>query len=732
MVTKRRLPAWATHLVILANFFCLASIGLAAEPTGRTGFMGAKTLFQTNSRYDPRLGIAVDGVIVHRHGADPASLRKDIASWRQRGCLVGRMFFADSDATNEYWTGKWDGTPHPDEVERNAKDEVVQCAGVRPYMLPTEGWTRYLEEMTARSIDAGADAILPEEPLAHVFTGYEKAFQTLWVKRYGRPWQPESASPEARYLTSQLKNELYLELERRLARVTAAKAKELRKDIPFVMPVHSLFSNAVSGLVAPLGTSVGTREIDGYIGQVWTGPVNWALVNYHVPETSFFDSAYVLYDYFNELTVGSGKRLWMLADPVEDDPNHEWKDFEKWYLHCVTAKLLFPDVTAYEVMPWPDRIFLPGYQTGGGTPAPERFRILMLSAIQVLQEVPEGGRWCSGPTTRETGGPSGRVGVAVSDTIMWRPQPSPPLQGIGSLLLPLVRDGVPVAACVLERSGDTEYLSRFTTIVLSYESWPPLDAKVNTSLAAWVKRGGSLIILGGADDLGGARMWWKEAGFPSPLHHLLAQLGLKDGGDGEWPVGKGWVARRGMSPRRIAEPGTARTEYISLVDNALRKAGVDGGLVTPGGFCMRRGPFVAAHATRNPLAVSGRLVDVFDPELPVLNGARLEPGASGLYRDVTAFVEQKSSEGNRPRVLHCTHRLMSEEYKGGVLRFTIRGPAETPAVVRLIPAGATAGRISARDAAGKEVAVDVREDGTTLRLRFPNAPDGVTVEVPRP
>jgi len=62
---------------------------------------------------------------------------------------------------------------------------------------------------------AGADAVLPEEPLAHVNTGYEKAFQELWQKRYGRPWQPQNASPEAQFLTAQLKNELYIQLEQR-------------------------------------------------------------------------------------------------------------------------------------------------------------------------------------------------------------------------------------------------------------------------------------------------------------------------------------------------------------------------------------------------------------------------------------------------------------------------------------------------------------------------------------
>ncbi len=689
-----------------------------------SSFLAAKTTFQTNCAYDPRLAIAVDAVIVHRHGDKPDVLRRHIQSWKQRGGAVGRMFFADSDATGEYWSGKWDGTPHPDEVERNEKDEVVKCAGIRPYMLPTEGWMRYLEEMTLQSIDVGADAILPEEPLAHAFTGYEKAFRDLWARRYGTPWQPESASPEARFLTAQLKSELYLELEQRLAALTKKRARELKRDIAFVMPVHSLYSNYAAHLVAPLGTSVGAHDVDGYIGQVWTGPVNWALANYDSPEKTFFDSAYALYGYFSELVTGSRKRMWMLVDPVEDDPQHTWPEFEQWYRHCVAAMLLFPDVAQYEVMPWPDRIFLPGHATGGGTPAPERFRILTLSATQVLQDVPEGGRWC-------TAEPSERVGVVMADTLLWEKETFPLLQGVYGLLLPLIHAGVPATTCVAERMAEPGYPSRFRVLVLSFEAWKPLNAKVNEAIAQWVRQGGSLLVFGEPDDLGGADMWWKKKGFASPLHHLMAALDWNAGGDGDRSVGKGWVARRAISPRRFGDPAVARKEYLPLIDAGLRKADEPRGLAEPGRFCMRRGPFVIAHAAASPLELRGRLVDVFEPELPVLDGVRLSPGSSGVYRDVTEAVEGKDGRRPEPQVLHATHRLMSQEFKGGLLRFTVRGPAETPAVVRVLWGSRPPARVAGRDAAGTGLQVSSRGDGVTLGIRFPNHPDGVTVEVAR-
>ena len=283
--------------------FSMAAAGAEPAKPDR-GFLDCKTVFQTNTGYDPRLAIAVDGVIVHQHGAAPKDVGKAMDSWRQHGFTMGRMFFADSDATNEYWTGKWDGTKHPDEVERTEKDDVVMCAGVRPYMLPTPGWTKYLQQMATASIDVGAQAILPEEPLAHAHTGYEGAFRKAWEQRYHRPWEPEKASPTARFLTGQLKNEFYLELERQLGQTVSEGEKRTGRPVPFVFPVHSLYSNVAAHLVAPLGTSTAIEQIDGYIGQVWTGPVNWALHNYSSPDKSFFSSAYVLLRLLRSVDAG--------------------------------------------------------------------------------------------------------------------------------------------------------------------------------------------------------------------------------------------------------------------------------------------------------------------------------------------------------------------------------------------------------------------------------------------
>jgi len=745
------------------RFLAVAIVGMLLLSVGsgsaRADFRRAKTVFQTNVAYDPRVAIAVDAVIVHRHAAEAREL---IDSWQQAGFQVGRMFFADSDAGNRYWTGKWDGREHPGDVERDRDGRVVKCAGVRPYMLPTEGWIRFLEENTIRSLDAGAAAILPEEPLAHVYTGYESAFRPIWQRRYGIPWRGQHEDAEARWLTAQLKNELYVELEHRLALKTKTYARTHGRDIGFILPIHSLYSNVAAQLVAPLGTSLPIEGVDGYIGQIWTGPVNWALGHYDAPDKPFFASAYVLYDYFTQLTAETDRKLWLLVDPVEDNPNHTWAEFAEWYRHCVTAMLMMEDVESYEIMPWPDRIFLPGYGTGGGTPAPQDYRITILSITQVLQEIPRGGvragpdvipATADAPDTARPStvhnGPRGRIGVAVADTLMWQRHDGPWLQGTYGMLLPLVKRGFDVSSCILERAGEQAYMSRFSTIVLAYEDFKPLNPAWNEHLATWVRQGGRLIVLDAQPtELDRCpNMWWRKAGFDSPQEHLLSLLASPDTASLSWRVGQGRVRRLDIQPRQLGRLPEPTRRYVAAVAAEASSTG-------PGNRVTWRSPYVIAHAgTRSLVLDDGPFVDVFDADLPVIRRVVLPPGHSGVYKSIAPAMS-----GPAPQVLHATHRLVQVQTRpshgqdappttaGAVsssavrttprpkppgLRFTIRGPAGTPAVTRVYLGSLRTPQITATDAAGRSLDVDLKHDRTTrtVQIRFPNDPQGVTVNL---
>ena len=507
------------QMTLLAWLICSASVAIGDEKAPAS-FKSAKTFFQTNSVYREQIDIPVDAIVIHPHYTDGSGLGKQFTTWQRLGVPIGRMFFADSDEANRYWTGKYDGVDHTQDCEIDAAGKIIKCAGVRPYLTPTAGWIGYLKHRVDRSLAAGVDAILPEEPLAHLRSGYEASFKELWKQHYGFDWQPQNSSPYAHYLTGQLKGGLYWDLEKQLLEHVRNSPEAKQRRIAFVVPIHSLYSNIAAGLTAPLGTSCSLDGIDGYIGQIWTGPIRWAEANYGSEEKSFFTSAYALYDYFRQLTVASDKKLWLLVDPVEDDPNHTWAEFTRWYKTCTVAMLFMEDVDSYEVMPWPARIFFPGFGTGGGTPAPEEFRRLVLSITQALQEMPLSGEWIGGCE-------NDAIGVAVADSAMWQPHARPVLQALYGPILPLLHRGVPVSSFVMERAADAKYADRFRVLVVSFKGFKPQNESMCDALAAWTVHGGHLVVLGGGDDPLDKEdaFWWRKspASTPPPTA-LLSKL----------------------------------------------------------------------------------------------------------------------------------------------------------------------------------------------------------------
>ncbi|MCA9432284.1 MAG: hypothetical protein KC940_17360, partial [Candidatus Omnitrophica bacterium] len=141
-------------IALLLFLLSISALSSAAEPIPL-----GKTFFQTNVPFDPRIALPSDFVVVHRHGAP--DIGEALKTWQEQDYPPARMFFIGSDAGRKYTEGEYDGENHLDEAETRRNGSVIECAGVRPYMVPTEGWTRYIREMAVDSIEQGAQAILP-------------------------------------------------------------------------------------------------------------------------------------------------------------------------------------------------------------------------------------------------------------------------------------------------------------------------------------------------------------------------------------------------------------------------------------------------------------------------------------------------------------------------------------------------------------------------------------------
>ncbi|MCK9221215.1 MAG: hypothetical protein PHV61_05725 [Limnochordia bacterium] len=483
----------------------------------------AKTLFQTGiNTYDPRIDLRTDGVMVHKHGLITPPVSYTLRDWKSIGnYLVYRMWLIGSDAGQSFTRGEYDGHEYPEAIETGRVGNHF-AVGSRPYMVPTTAWNEYMRRITRESIDAGVVGVVPEEPLAHAAAGYSPAFQLAWEDFYGEPWQPPHSSRDAFWKKSKLQSHLYLETVK--AVIDEAKTCS-NGETEVLLPTHSLISHAAGQMIFPSGAAARLPGLDGIIGQVWTGPISWSLGVYAgnrlTRDNGFFDSAWLLYSYFANLTRDSEKQMFLLGDPVEDDPQYRWEQYHLWYNQTLVAMLMFSDVFGYQVMPWPERVFLPGYGTGGGSPGPAEYRTQLMVNFQALSDMEnqEEIHW--------QGGTEG-IGVLVGDTMVWQrggPEGSG-MESFHGLVLPLLRQGIPVQVLPVERIIDQGYLDPFRLLLVSYDMWKPLDPASHVALRQWVQQGGILVFFDGNDAYNQVDEWWRQAGYHAPVEHLFEQLGI--------------------------------------------------------------------------------------------------------------------------------------------------------------------------------------------------------------
>lgn len=740
------------------------------------------TFFQTNVSFDPRIALDVDFIVVHQHGSP--GIGDAMRTWKENGYPAGRMFFIGSDAGRIYTTGQFDGEEHLDETEVDREGNVIECAGVRPYMIPTDGWTEYVNQLIEEGVAADAVAILPEEPLAHTHGGYGEAFQEIWAERYGAPWVEPHSSPNAFFKSSRLLSDLYFELVEKSIETTQTASAERGIKPAFLLPIHPLLSHAAGRMTYPSGRSIalGEKGMTGFVGQVWTGPIAWGMSEAEGKpmdrNADFFENAYLMYSYFAHLVKSSSVRCYLLADPVEDDPQYSWEDYRKWYNQCLVALLQFPWMHDFEVMPWPDRVFLPGYHMASGTPGPEDYRralMIAFSALSYVAETPNG----EVPTNGNE-----RLGFLVSDTLSWQ-RGGPEGSSMGSVhgfTIPLLRRGIPIQIVPLERHADSAFFDEFDTLVLSYDAQKPLDPSMNDSLAAWVKRGGRLIYLGGADTYNDIESWWKEGGFEAPQDHLWEQLGIWKRGDGKvvltgdkaegskWEdepvkleegnslvgyafkdaapmlraflasappdvwylsrtkVGEGKLVFCGLPSRWFAESesgGAMALRILAESDMFETKTAI----AEADHFTVRRGRLVATRACRHPQHIEGVYLDLLSPNLDLVRDPHLESKAVGLYFDVKDKLQPKASGS---RLLFAGPRAEVIEESPGKILFKTKSPDGTPATVRLANRGSNLGEIIPLHPDGSVVdgtVVEEDEESDTVLLVIPAGVAGAEVEL---
>jgi hypothetical protein len=669
-------------LIIAVTVLAASSYGAnSPPPPADTNQILERTCFQTGKEWSPRANLRSDVAIVY--GID-TNLPARIESWRTNHYRIHVMTGVAWGQYQDYLYGRFDGINHEDEAQTERNGNKISHGGDVYYMCPGTNYGKFLCVGVQRALDAGAEAIHLEEPEFWDRAGYSEGFKREWKSYYHEDWQPPHSSVDARWRTGKLKYFLYRRALQQVFDYVQAYNQRTGRHVRCYVPTHSLLNYSQWCIVSPESSLAQLNGCDGYIAQVWTGTSREPNRYRGEVRSRTFETAFLEYGAMQNLVRATGRSVWYLNDPIEDNPNHDWTDYRNNWESTLTASLLQPEVSQYEVAPWPERIFNGRYPRSAARedrkPIPPGYATELQTVFNTLNDMKQSHvEWDCG--TKE-------IGVLASDSMMFQrgePTPSDPhLGNFYGLAMPLLMRGLPVAPVQLENVTVPHCLDGFRILFLSYDGQKPLSPAVHEPLADWVKRGGVLVVCDkDADPYLKARDWWNSDGnkYATPREHLFAKLGLDDSITPAQfhSVGKGgliWLRERPAQFSFSPEGAERVVNAAKLAAHNLRLPWRESNYLL-----LRRGPYVIAsgldEAAGQPHELTGHFVSLFDAELRVLEKISIAPGTRCFLLDLDA------ARTGQTRVLASAGRTMVAQASATQMDFVVEGVSGTPAVVLL-------------------------------------------------
>jgi len=695
-----------------------------------------KTVFQTASIWKPTIDVRSDVAIIYgTRDVAGMSFEERVQTWREKDYTTHFMTGIAWGAYPDYFTGKWDGETHFDEGQMNQRGDTIWHGHMVPYIVPSMNFIKYMNEaIIRRVIDAGIDAIYLEEPEFWARAGYSESFKKEWKDYYGFDWRAQHESPENTYLSNKLKYHLYYRALDECSTYAKEYGKSKGMNIRCYVPTHSLVNYSQWRIVSPEASLASLPNIDGYIAQVWTGTSREPNYFNGKAKERVFETAYLEYGSMESMTAPTGRKMFFLTDPIEDWPR-DWVDYKKNYQATFTAQLLYPMIADYEVMPWPNRIYHGLYKTSRNSDKKEQIPSFYSTQIQVmintLNNMPLSENKVSG-----TNG----IGILMANSLMFQRFPyhdgydDPKMSNFFGLTLPLLKRGIPVQTVHIENASYSETWENIDILIMSYSGMKPMDPAAHLHIAKWVKNGGVLVYCGRDEDtFQSVQEWWNtnENNFNAPSEHLFSKLGLeKTIRDGLYDFGKGKVCVIRKDPKEFVLEENADDEFVDSIKKLYKQETNNGELEFKNYFSLSRGPYeiisvLDENEDETPYLIKGKLIDLFDPEIPVLDEKQVYPGEQAFLCNIGSV-----SNPETPQVLACAGRIYDEDIENTHYSCTVKSPLNTSNVMRvLLPEEAQS--VSIRDAIGNPVEI-IKESwdksSRTYFLNFDNHPDGVSVK----
>ena len=714
----------------------IASIGICTLISAQDN---VKTTFQTSREWRPTIDNRADAVMVYGVGGNPSdktrnkgiSFEERVKSWKDRGYTTHFMTGIAWGEYQDYFTGKWDGKMHLDEGQVTAQGDTIWHGHMVPYIVPSENFLKYMKERNVkRVIDAGIEAIFMEEPEFWARAGYSEAFKREWKEYYGFDWKPQHESPENTYLSNKLKYHLYYRALNEVFTYAKEYGKSKGMDVKCYVPTHSLVNYSQWRIVSPEASLASLPCVDGYIAQVWTGTSREP--NYYNGRAAerVFETAYLEYGSMESMTAPTGRKMFFLTDPIEDWPR-DWVDYKHNYEATFTAQLLYPNIADYEVMPWPERIYEGLYRISKDSEIKARIPRHYSTQMQIMMNSLN-----SMPKSENTVSGTKGISILMANSLMFQRFPThegyedPQLSNFYGQAMPLLKRGIPVKTAHIENLQYKEALAHTEVLLMSYSNMKPLDPKAHKYLAEWVRKGGVLIYSGRDNDPFQTVMeWWNSNGnnYNAASDHLFNLMGIESGAaDGTYKYGKGTVRIIRHDPKEYVLTENGDKEFVETVCSMYENYAKAGKVSFKNNFYLERGPYnivsvMTESISDEPYTVSGTLVNLFDPELPVCKTAEVKPGERGYFIDIDRIKKGK------PQVVASSFRTYEEASKGKSYSFIAKSPVETSGIARiLLPSEPEEVIVN-----GKNVFNTNNWDSmsNTYLLSFENNPEGVNVNI---
>ena len=716
------------------------------------------TGFQEARPYGPKYDLRTDFVMVYGISDD---LPERIAGWKQAGYTVHLMTGVAWGEYQDYLYGRYDGRNHWDEAQTDRAGKHLLHNVDVPYMVPTVSFAGYLSTHIKKAIDAGVEAIHMEEPEFWAAAGYSEAFKREWLNVYGEEWIPPHASHDAQYRASKLKAAMYYRaLDRICSEMKEYALAAYGRTVRFYIPTHSLINYTQWRIVSPEALFASMPACDGFIAQIWTGTSRTPNVYRGVRRERTFETAYLEYGMMQELTRGTGREMWFLHDPIEDNPRHTWADYERNYLATVTASLLHPGVSQYEVCPWPRRVFEGSYPKEDGSgkePIPGKYATKLLTIMQMLGEMH---KYAAVSQDASAAG----IGLCLANSAMFQrgsvdacaeeqdeDESGSRYDGTESdgalsaeerklldwspfygLALPLLKFGVPVRPLqydnLLHFPG---YLDEYKVLFLSYEFMKPEHPGIHQVLAQWIREGGVLVYVGdGSDPYHQVREWWnretRRGAYERPEEHLFETLGLgRNPEEGVHQVGGGAVIIRREPPAAFAETSDGANLILNSLREALAFRGEEEGLQEKRVLEIQRGPYRIVHVldetgSADSVVIEGSFFDLFDSGLSLTKRVELKPDDNRLLFDLNYDAGDSA-----PRILAASSRNRNEDRSERGFGWT----AESPEGIRVSTRARVPHPPRRAVVDGEEITFDYDPETQTVFLEFEGSPAGKNVQI---